>query len=249
MGAASWPYPRLIAHRGGGSAAPENTLAGLRAGHAAGFRGVEFDVMLSADGTPHLIHDDTLERTTNGRGPVGAATDQELARLDAGAWHSPAFVGEPVPILTEAGKLCRQLGLWANVEIKPYPGTEIATGRRVAALAAEIWRDAALPPLLSSFSGDALQAAREMASHLPRALLVTEVPTDWQTRLAALDAQALHCSHRAITPELAAAVQAAGYGLACYTVNEAVRMQSLWAMGVDGVFTDRLDLQGLASGI
>lgn len=249
MGAASWPYPRLIAHRGGGSAAPENTLAGLRAGHAAGFHGVEFDVMLSADGTPHLIHDDTLERTTNGRGPVCVATDQELARLDAGVWHSPAFAGEPVPTLAAAGKLCRQLGLWANVEIKPFPGTESATGCRAAALAAEIWRGAMLPPLLSSFSPEALLAAREVAPQLPRALLVQAVPTDWAARLAALGAQALHCSHKAMTPELAAAVRAAGYGLACYTVNDLDRLQSLWAMGVDGLFTDRLDFQGSVPGL
>jgi glycerophosphoryl diester phosphodiesterase len=217
MGAASWPYPRLIAHRGGGSAAPENTLAGLRAGRAAGFHGVEFDVMLSADGTPHLIHDDTLERTTNGHGPVCAASDQQLARLDAGAWHSPMFTGEGVPTLEAAGCLCRELGLWANVEIKPYPGTEAETGRRAAALAADLWRGVALPPLLSSFSPEALLAARDVAPNLPRALL-----------------------------ELAAAIQAAGYGLACYTANEADRVRALWAMGVDGVFTDRLDFQGLA---
>ena len=246
MGAASWPYPRLIAHRGGGSAAPENTLAGLRAGRAAGFHGVEFDVMLSADGTPHLIHDDTLERTTNGHGPVCAASDQQLARLDAGAWHSPMFTGEGVPTLEAAGCLCRELGLWANVEIKPYPGTEAETGRRAAALAADLWRGVALPPLLSSFSPEALLAARDVAPNLPRALLVEAVPADWPARLAVLGAQALHCSQRAMTPELAAAIQAAGYGLACYTANEADRVRALWAMGVDGVFTDRLDFQGLA---
>ena len=150
-----------------------------------------------------------------------------------------------MPTLAAAGQLCRRLGLWANIEIKPFPGSEAETGRRTAALAAEIWRDAALPPLLSSFSPEALQAAHQMAPHLPRALLVEEVPADWRVRLAALKAQALHCSHGAMTPELAAAVQAAGYGLACYTVNEAERVQSLWAMGVDGIFTDRLDFQGL----
>lgn len=243
-----WPYPRLIAHRGGGSAAPENTLAGLRAGHAAGFHGVEFDVMLSADGTPHLIHDDTLERTTNGHGPVSAARDAELARLDAGAWHSPAFAGATVPTLEAAGQLCRALGLWANVEIKPSPGAEVETGRRAAALAADIWRGTALPPLLSSFSQETLLAAREAAPHLPRALLVEAVPPDWQARLVALGAQALHCSQRSMTPALAGAIGAAGYGLACYTVNQAPQIQALWAMGVDGIFTDRLDLQGLEPG-
>jgi glycerophosphoryl diester phosphodiesterase len=72
----AWPHPRLIAHRGGGALAPENTLAGLRTAASLGYRGVEFDVMLSADGTPVLIHDETLERTTDGRGPAGGGVDR-----------------------------------------------------------------------------------------------------------------------------------------------------------------------------
>ena len=81
-----WPWPRVIAHRGGGQFAPENTLAALRKGHALGFRGVEFDVMLSADAVPVLIHDETLERTTSGRGNVADTAAAVLTTLDAGAW-------------------------------------------------------------------------------------------------------------------------------------------------------------------
>ena len=103
------PLPRWIAHRGGGSLAPENTLAGIRLAARLGFRAVEFDVMLSADGTPFLIHDETLERTTNGHGPVCATPDRVLHRLDAGQ-------GESLPTLAQAAALCRELGLLANVE-------------------------------------------------------------------------------------------------------------------------------------
>ncbi len=163
----AWPHPRLIAHRGGGALAPENTLAGLRTAASLGYRGVEFDVMLSADGTPVLIHDETLERTTDGRGRVADASDAELARLDAGSWHGEQFAGEPLPSFGDAAELCLALGLWANVEIKPSAGREAETGRKVAQAARELWAGAA-PPLLSSFSLEALAAARDAAPELPR---------------------------------------------------------------------------------
>ena len=117
--------PRLIAHRCGGNRAPENTLAGLHEAARAGCRAVEFDVMLSADGTPVLIHDETLERTTNGVGRVCETPDAVLFSLDAGA-------GERIPTLAEAAVLCQRYGLLANIEIKPATGHEAATGASVA---------------------------------------------------------------------------------------------------------------------
>ncbi|PCH55639.1 MAG: glycerophosphodiester phosphodiesterase, partial [Burkholderiaceae bacterium] len=90
----NWPYPRFIAHRGAGKLAPENTLAAFRHGASFGYRMFEFDVKLSADGKPILMHDATLDRTTTGKGRVDALTLGELAALDAGGWHSPAYAGE-----------------------------------------------------------------------------------------------------------------------------------------------------------
>src|SRR3990172_8732290 len=163
---AYWPYPRVIAHRGGGGLAPENTLAAIRTGAQRGFAGVEFDVMLSRDSVPVLIHDDTLERTTNGTGAVANAAWTDLSALDAGCWFGPAFAGEPLPRYADAARLCVDLGLWANVEIKPASGFEHETGRVVAAMSAALWRAAPVAPLLSSFSIDALEAAGAAA---PRA--------------------------------------------------------------------------------
>ena len=91
--APAWEVPSVIAHRCGGALAPENTLAGLPIAAALGYRAVEFDVMLSADGTPWLIHDETLERTTDGQGKVCDSGDAVLATLDAGARHHRAFKG------------------------------------------------------------------------------------------------------------------------------------------------------------
>jgi len=236
-------YPPLIAHRGGGNRAPENTLAAIRAGHAAGFRGVEFDAMLSADGIPFLIHDETLERTTTGRGAVAATVAAVLASLDAGAWHSPAYVGEPLPTLDAALALCRELGLWVNLEIKPSRGREAETGRVVAGTAAP-FHAAGLPLVLSSFSEAALEAARQAAPEVPRALLVETVPADWQARLQRLQAVALHCHHAGLSQDTAAAILAAGYGLACYTVNDRQRLATLGQWGVTALFTDRLEFAG-----
>ena len=93
---APWPYPRWIAHRGAGKLAPENTLAAFRLGAQHGYRMFECDAKLSADGVPFLLHDATLERTTNGRGTGGELPWSALAQLDAGSWHSRAYAGEPL---------------------------------------------------------------------------------------------------------------------------------------------------------
>ena len=94
-----WPYPLWIAHRGAGALAPENTLAAFRVGAQHGYRAFECDVKLSADGLLFLLHDATLERTTNGTGTAGDKPWSKLSRLDAGSWHGRSFAGEPMPSL------------------------------------------------------------------------------------------------------------------------------------------------------
>lgn len=233
--------PRVIAHRCGGILAPENTLAGLRMAAAQGCRGVEFDVMLSGDGTPVLIHDETLERTTDGQGRVAETSDAELARLDAGCRHSAQFAGEPLPAFGDAAGLCLALGLWANVEIKPSLGVDAETGRKVAARAAEIW-SGSQPPLLSSFSLAALDAARVAAPALPRGLLTEAPPADWLAILRRLGCATLHCSRDHFSTRLLDEARAAGVPVLVYTVNDPEEAAALLRAGVAAVFTDRIDL-------
>jgi glycerophosphoryl diester phosphodiesterase len=230
----SWPGPRILAHRGGGALAPENTLGAIRLGASLGFKGVEFDVMLAGDGTPVLIHDETLERTTNGRGSVAETPYAVLAKLNAGN-------GEPVPSFEQAARLCRELGVWANVEIKPAKGYGGATGAAVAERAADLWRGADVPPLLSSFSRDALGRARDLSPTVPRGLLVGRIPADWEARLRDLQCVALHCDYKHLSREMAAQVRAAGYALLVYTVNEPADVQRLLGWGIDCIVTDALD--------
>ena len=235
-----WPYPRIFAHRGGGSLAPENTLAAIRLGQSLGFRAHEFDVKLSRDNVAMLLHDATLERTTTGKGRAADFLWEALRALDAGGWHSAEFRGEPLASFEDTAKLLRAKATMANVEIKPTPGLERETGARVAQLSRELWKGAEVPPLLSSFSFEALLAAKDAAPELPRGWLVDEFgEADWD-KLAALDAVSLHTNHKKFAPERIAGVQAKGYRVMLYTINDADRAQRYLDAGVDGIFTDNL---------
>lgn len=233
-----WTYPRIVAHRGGGALAPENTLAALRYALSQRFCAVEFDVMALRDGALVLMHDTELGRTVSGTGSVADCPAAWLAAADAGAWFGAQFAGEPVPSFAQAAGFCVRHGLWMNAEIKPCPGMEVETGERVAAACASLPPDSVL---LSSFSLEALQAARHVAPAVPRALLVDAVPDDWRARLHALEAVALHARAGRLTAAQAAAVKQAGFGLLCYTVNEPKQARQCFALGVDAICTDRLD--------
>lgn len=237
--AADWPLPRLIAHRGGGLLAPENTLAGLRAAAEHGCRGVEFDVMVSADGIPVLIHDQTLERTTDGRGRVCEAAFADLARLDAGGGFARRFAGEPIPPLDAALELCRSLGLAVNLEIKPAGGADRPTGRIVADWTLRHGRD--IPIVISSFSLVALHEARMAAPDLPRGVLFGAPPGDWLAIVRRADARSMHCNWRQLRPQTLAAARAAEVPLVVYTCNDPQRARELLAGGVSSLITDRPD--------
>ncbi|MCS6997360.1 MAG: glycerophosphodiester phosphodiesterase [Casimicrobiaceae bacterium] len=242
MRPASWPYPRTIAHRGAGRLAPENTLAAIRHGFALGYRATEVDVQISADGVCFLLHDATLERTTNGSGPASAWPWQALAGLEAGSWHSVTFASEPLPSYRAALELCAAHGIAINAEIKAASGRERETGAAVARESRQFGARCHPPPLVSSFSTEALAAAREEAPELPRAHLFGHpLPENWFERVRVADAQALDCDHRSVTPELVEQVHAVGLALLCYTCNELHRVRELLAWGVDSIITDALD--------
>lgn len=243
-----WSAVRVIAHRCGGALAPENSLAGLAAAAAAGLGAVEFDVMLSADGVPVVIHDETLERTTNGFGPVAQRSFAELQRLSCGkGW--PGFSAEPIPTLTQVLQRCHALNLLPNVEIKPSAGADQVTGRTVARQVQREWAALGGSPaqiLLSSFSMLALQEALAVAPELPRAVLFEQLPADWRAPVERLAAASVHGAADRLDPARLAELQAAGLPLRCYTVNDPAQASALFGRGVQAVFTDALEkLQGL----
>lgn len=238
----AWPYPRWIAHRGAGKLAPENTLAAFRLGARHGYRMFECDAKLSADGVPFLMHDATLERTTNGRGTGGDLPWAELSQLDAGSWHSRAYAGEPLPTLETVARFCIANGCFLNIEIKPTPGIEARTGEIVAHEAARLWAGHAVPPLLTSFRPEALQAALQAQPQLPRGLLLDTLWTGWLETALSLDCAAVVCNHALWDARTVTQAQSAGLRCLSYTVNDEWAAQRLLALGTDGIITDRVDL-------
>lgn len=238
-----WPYPLWLAHRGAGKLAPENTLAAFRLGAGFGFRAFECDVKLSKDGEAFLLHDDTLERTTSGQGSPAMQDWPELARLDAGSWHSPPYAAEPLPRFTQIAAFCQANGCALNVEIKPCPGEEARTGAAVAREAARLW-NGALPPLLSSFKPEALAAARDAEPALPRGLLLDTLWDGWLDAAEGLGVVAVITNWRLMDRALIERLHARGWRALVYTVNDAAVAQRLIADGIDGLITDAVDRLG-----
>jgi len=229
--------PRTIAHRGLSNAAPENTLAAIRAAHAAGITWVEVDVQLLGDGTPVLWHDATVERCSDGQGPLAALTLDEARRLDVGRWFEYRFSGERMATLEEALVLLDEFEMGLNLELKLSPGQ--AAGLLIeAALPPAI---ATLPPerlLVSSFSPEALRLSRERHPALALGILYDAIPPEWQALADELAAASLHADWRKLTPERAAEVIASRRHLLCYTPNDATSFASRWAWGISAVISD-----------
>jgi glycerophosphoryl diester phosphodiesterase len=233
--------PPVIGHRGAAAYAPENTLAGFRKAKALGCQWVEFDVRLAASGGLVVIHDATLERTTNGQGRVADHTISELAALDPGD-------GAGVPSLPDVLELLAELGLGANVEVKAELENAPVTGALAAVACEQARRKHGLELLISSFSPAALAAAHGAAPFLPRGLLRDAPGRDWRSSAEALGCISLHVQARCADRALAAAVHGAGLRLLAYTVNDPLQARTLLAGGIDGVFSDVPDriLAGLA---
>lgn len=239
-----WPYPLWIAHRGAGKFAPENTLAAFRLGTSHGYRMFECDVKLSADGVPFLLHDDTLERTSDGQGVAGQQSWSELSQHDAGRWHSRQYAGEPLPTLENITHFCQANAAWLNIEIKPTPGQEAQTGRVVAQAAQQLWakQPARWAPLLTSFKPESLAGARETAPDLRRGLLLDTLWAGWQSVAQELGCVAMVCNHKLWNTELRAQARDLGLRALAYTPNDPADVQRLIGLQLDGIITDRVDL-------
>ena len=238
----AWPYPFWIAHRGAGRLAPENTLAAFRLGAEYGYRMFECDAKLSADGVPFLLHDSTLDRTSNGRGLAGEQPWSALAQLDAGGWHSRRYAGEPLPTLEALIRFCLANRHLLDIEIKPTPGVERRTGEAIAQLVARLWVDTDLaPPLLSSFSPESLEGALAKEPGLPRGLLLDALREGWLDTACRLECSAVICDYGLWGAATVAQVHATGMRALSYTVNDESVARRLAGLGTDGIVTDRVD--------
>lgn len=233
---------KIIGHRGASAYAPENTLAAFNKALAMGCRFVEFDVMCSADGEPFVFHDDKLKRTTNGRGEIGLVESSYLQSLDAGSWFSRQFKGERIPHFKEVLEWLSASDVQANIEIKPYPGTDDQTAITVLSHINRYWPKDKDLPLVSSFSWDALLMCRNIAPEMPLGLLFHVWDEQWLQKAKQLDCYSIHFNRRILTAERVKAIKDQGYIVCAYTVNRKRQANKLFKWGVDAVFSDYPDL-------
>lgn len=233
------PVPDEVqAHRGASAIAPENTIAAFRAAAEAGAKWVELDVALSADGKLVVIHDDSVDRTSSGKGSLGALTQAQIGALDAGAWFGDGFAGERIPTLVETIAALGELGLSANVEIKQHAHHK-SLDQLVRAVQADIaGRAAGTRIMISSFDAEALKAMHELEPELEMAMLWGMVPEDWEQRLAAIPATTIHMHYKALSIGLLERMRERGIKVRAWTCNDPVQLVSFWDAGLTGVITD-----------
>ncbi|WP_216638550.1 glycerophosphodiester phosphodiesterase family protein [Endozoicomonas arenosclerae] len=231
----------LTAHRGIPSKAPENTLSGIRLAAQLGARWVELDTQLSKDRIPVVMHDETLDRTTNGSGLLREKTLDELRMLDTGEWYKPEYSGELFPILEEVLEECKKLDLTLNLELKLYPASEpVALVERVI----ELLQENEFPLdklLLSSFSREALVRCRELVPQVRRGFISDKADFGLNNVLKEVAPYSIHLDHRILTPEMARDIKGTGTVLAIWTMNEPEKVESFFDMGVDNIITDVID--------
>jgi len=207
-----------------------------------GAQWIEFDVMLSQDNEPFVFHDESLRRTSNGKGNFGEVEAEYLAGLDAGSWFSKKFKGEPIPHFREALKWLAFSNMQANIEIKPYPGTSEPTAVAILSHIHRYWPNENPLPLVSSFDEEALFICRSLAPEMPLGLLLDDWHEDWQRKAETLGCVSLHFNHHALTEERVYQMKEAGLLVLSYTVNRRRLADKLLSWGVDAVFSDYPDL-------
>lgn len=233
---------KIIAHRGAPHDAPENTFASFNSALLSGCEAVEFDVMLSADGEPFVIHDETLERTTTGVGRVGDATSRYLDTLDAGKWFSKRFVGEKIPHLSEVIEWLNFTNVHANIEIKPCPGTAQQTTTAVLSCIHRYWTPNKPPPLISSFDWSVLQYCHAIAPEMPLGMLLHDWREDWMESAQEIACYSVHLHRKIAKKERVQAIKNQGYRVFVYVVNRKRQAKKFLELGVDGLFSDYPDL-------
>lgn len=232
--------PKVIGHRGACGSAPENTLASIALAAELGAEAIEFDVTITSDGHAIVMHDANVDRCSDGSGPVVLKSLDEVSQLDAGAWFAQKFRGERIPLLRDALAFVAEKDMALNLEIKPTLGWEEPTARAVAATLLDVW-PSNVRVLVSSMSTLALDTFYTLMPDVPLGLITYAVPENWRERLERHRCLSLHCYHAFVTKELVDAVHASGHRIHVYTVNDGERAKSLYAMGVDAIFTDHPD--------
>jgi len=231
--------PLIIAHRGSSAHAPENTLAAFQLAAEQGADAIELDVDLTFDGHAVVMHDATIDRTTDGQGRVSALTLAEIRQVDAGRWKSTAFRGERVPLLDEVFEAVGQRVL-INVEVKSTSLHSNGVETQVAVLVRRYGLIERV--IISSFNPLALRRIKQIEPRLACGLLVApDLPVylrrAWLAPLIPqLDAR--HPHHSQVDRRLVEKCHARGQRVNVWTVNEAATLAAMTRAGVDGIIGD-----------
>ena len=237
------PLPAVIAHRGFSGIAPENTLPALQLAIDSGADMVEFDVRVTKDHQLVVIHDATVERTTNGTGAVSQYTSQELQTLDAGTWFGQAFSGTPVPSFKQVLQLCNG-SVYMNIEIKTDEQSAPALDHLVNRVSEHVLgMNVSRSVVISSYNLYIVRRLREINPDVVTALLSDQEHLIECELLTArkVGASALHVPIRLATKQLADRAREQNLITAVHTVNELPDMRRITALGFDGIFTDYPD--------
>jgi len=234
--------PLIFAHRGACRVAPENTLPAFRAAIDLGADGAELDVQYSSDGKIVVMHNQTLDKTTNGAGRVTAHTFEELRALDAGAHFAPKFAGTPIPTLDEVLDLARNK-LLLNIELKALESPTVNLGVDVVARVRA--HDMADQVVISSFNPMALRRAKKAGPEIECALLTApDLPGWMRARLTLWFSRmdSMHPEYPMVDEGYMAWARSRKLPVRPWTVNEEADMRRLIALGVDAIITDVPDV-------
>lgn len=230
--------PPLIAHRGDSANAPENTMAAFRLATESGAKWLEFDVHLTHDGVPVILHDDTLERTTNGKGKIADMLWADMQTLDAGSWFDKRFKDERIPVLTDVLRLALERDMRPMIEIKPCPGRAQATTMVTLMEATKIWPRDDVPPVILSFDSEVLGIASKFQPHWPRGFSFEGWREDWRDIANQVEASIVSVDAEHLSHERMEILTRSGQIILAYTVNDPARAQELLKHGVHALFCD-----------
>ena len=234
---AHFPTPIIFAHRGASAYAPENTLSAFQLAAKQGAPAIEFDVKLTSDRQVIIIHDQTLDRTTDGSGPVAKQSLAALRELDAGSWKSPEYRGEKIPLLDEVLEAVGKK-LYINIELTNYATPFDGLVPVVAALVKKHALQDRI--IFSSFLFTNLIAAQRLLPDVPCGQLIDVGRSGWWQRAAAriMRVDAEHPFTADVTPQFVQKAHGRGRRVHVWTVNDPADMRRLYACAVDGIFTD-----------
>lgn len=228
--------PVVIAHRGASAYAPENTMAAFSKALSLGAGGIELDVQLSRDGHVVVIHDEKVDRTSNGKGWIKDLTLEELKKLDFGSWFSPEFRNERIPALEQVMELLESWDGLLNIEIKSGPVLYQGLEEKVIGLTRKC--DMAERVIISSFNHYSLVEVKRLAPEMKTGILYMEGLVEPWEYAKRINANAIHPLFYNIIPELMEGCKKHGIAVNPFTVDQPDMIRNMAAAGVDGIITN-----------